>query len=227
MFALDKFRSYLVGEKIIVYTDHGTIRYLLSKKDAKPRLLRWILLLQELDIEIKDKKGTKNVITNHLSRIEDLEPERVPINADFPYNRLVDQLENESETIEFSLMYNDIDTKEVVESIFTETVLPWYTDFVNYLAARVLPPDLTYQQKKKFFHDLKHYYWDEPLIFKRGTDGIFHRCVPELEVNDIISHYHFASYGGHASTSETCTKILQSGLFWPNLWKNVHIVIKN
>ena len=56
VFAFDKFRSYLVGSKVILYTDHAAIKYLLSKKDAKPRLIRWILLLQEFDLEIRDKK---------------------------------------------------------------------------------------------------------------------------------------------------------------------------
>ncbi|KAL4297728.1 hypothetical protein GQ457_12G018060 [Hibiscus cannabinus] len=70
IFAFDKFRSYLIGTKVIVHTDHSAIKYLLSKKDAKPRLIRWILLLQEFDIEIIDRKGTENQVADHLSRLE-------------------------------------------------------------------------------------------------------------------------------------------------------------
>ena len=70
VFAFDKFWSYLLGWKVIVYTDHAALKYLLNKKDSKPRLIRWVLLLQEFDIEIKDKKGSKNVVADHLLRLK-------------------------------------------------------------------------------------------------------------------------------------------------------------
>ena len=69
-FAIEKFRSYLVGAKVIVYTDHAALKYLLTKKDAKPRLIRWILLLQEFDLEIKYKKGVENFVADYLSRMQ-------------------------------------------------------------------------------------------------------------------------------------------------------------
>ncbi|CAL2256334.1 unnamed protein product [Prunus armeniaca] len=56
IFALEKFKSYLITNEVIVYTDHAALKYLLAKKDAKPRLIRWILLLQEFDLEIKDNE---------------------------------------------------------------------------------------------------------------------------------------------------------------------------
>ncbi|XP_073152931.1 uncharacterized protein [Henckelia pumila] len=70
VFAFDKFRPYLIGTKVVVYIDHAAIRYLFAKKDAKPRLIRWILLLQDFDFEIKVKKGSENQVADHLSRLE-------------------------------------------------------------------------------------------------------------------------------------------------------------
>nr|GEW54709.1 reverse transcriptase domain-containing protein [Tanacetum cinerariifolium] len=70
VYAFEKFRPYLVLSKSIMYTDHSALKYLLSKQDAKLRLLRWVLLLQEIDIIIRDKKGTKNLAADHLSRFE-------------------------------------------------------------------------------------------------------------------------------------------------------------
>ena len=71
VFEFDKFRSYLIIPKTIVFTNHSALKYLFEKLDAKPLLIRWVLLLQEFDIEIKDKKkGDDNVAEDHLSRIE-------------------------------------------------------------------------------------------------------------------------------------------------------------
>ena len=90
VFALDKFRAYLVGSFIIVFTDHSTLKYLLTKKGAKARLIRWILLLQEFDIQIRDKKGVKNVVVDHLSRLAITHNSHVlPINDDFPDKSLM------------------------------------------------------------------------------------------------------------------------------------------
>ncbi|KAK8662917.1 hypothetical protein V6N13_024803 [Hibiscus sabdariffa] len=70
IFSFDKFRSYIIGTKVTVHTDHSTIKYMLATKDAKLRLIRWILLLQEFDVEIIDRKGTENQVADHLSRLE-------------------------------------------------------------------------------------------------------------------------------------------------------------
>ncbi|XP_073030622.1 uncharacterized protein [Primulina eburnea] len=88
VFALDKFRSYLIGSEVVVHTDHSALKYLMSKKDAKPRLIRWILLLQEFDLEIIDRKGTENQVADHLSRLESPVQGNDFIRDDFPDEQL-------------------------------------------------------------------------------------------------------------------------------------------
>ena len=74
VFACEKFRPYVLGSHVIIHIDHATIRYLMVKKDAKPRLIRWLLLMQEFDLE--DKKGSDNVIVDHLSRLKKITEEK-------------------------------------------------------------------------------------------------------------------------------------------------------
>ncbi|KAK1668215.1 hypothetical protein QYE76_056374 [Lolium multiflorum] len=89
VFACDKFRSYIVDSKVTIHTDHAAIRYLMTKKDAKPRLIRWVLLLQEFDLHIIDRKGADNPVADNLSRLENITYDPVPVNDSFPNEQLV------------------------------------------------------------------------------------------------------------------------------------------
>jgi hypothetical protein len=84
VFACDKFRPYIVDLKVTIHTDHAAIRYLMAKKDAKPRLIRWVLLLQEFDLHIVDRKGAENPVADNLSRLENISFDPIPVNNSFP-----------------------------------------------------------------------------------------------------------------------------------------------
>ncbi|KAK1666315.1 hypothetical protein QYE76_054474 [Lolium multiflorum] len=88
VFACDKFRSYIVDSKVTIHTDHAAIRYLMTKKDAKPRLIRWVLILQEFDLHIVDRKGADNPVADNLSRLENIAYDHVPVNDSFPNEQL-------------------------------------------------------------------------------------------------------------------------------------------
>ncbi|KAK1682427.1 hypothetical protein QYE76_043275 [Lolium multiflorum] len=88
VFACDKFRSYIVDSKVTIHTDHAAIRYLMQKKDAKPMLIRWVLLLQEFDLHIIDRKGADNPVADNLSRLENIAYDPVPVNDSFPNEQL-------------------------------------------------------------------------------------------------------------------------------------------
>src|SRR4051812_34953078 len=84
VFACDKFRQYIVDSKVIIHIDHAAIKYFMEKKDAKPRLIIWVLLLQEFDLQIVDRKGADNPMADNLSRTEDITHDPIPVNDNFP-----------------------------------------------------------------------------------------------------------------------------------------------
>jgi hypothetical protein len=194
VFACDKFRSYIVDSKVTVHSDHAAIKYLMEKKDAKPRLIRWVLLLQEFDLHIIDRKGAENPVADNLSSLENVLGDPLPIDDSFPHEQLA-----------------------VINASHST---PWYADYANYIVAKFIPPSFTYQQKKKFFYDLRHYFWDDPHLYKEGVDGVIRRCVPEHEQEQILRKCHSEAYGGHHVGDRTAHKVLQSGFYWPTLFKD-------
>ena len=111
VYALDKFCAYLIGADIIIFTDHLALKYLLTKQNAKARLIRWVLLLQEFNLQIRDKKGVENVVADHLSRLTIAhDTHNPPIYDEFPE-----------------------------ESLLTVDSVPWFAHIADFLVTGELP----------------------------------------------------------------------------------------
>ncbi|GKB70905.1 reverse transcriptase domain-containing protein, partial [Tanacetum coccineum] len=203
VYAFEKFRPYLVLSKSVVYTDHSALKYLMNKQDAKPRLLRWVLLLQEFDITIRDKKGSENLAADHLSRLE---------------NPHKDVLENKDINEHFPL-----ETLGVISSGST----PWFADYANFHARNFIIKGMTTQQKKKFFEDVKHYFWDDPYLFRICADQIIQRCVHGQEAFEILKACHEGPTGGHHSANLTARKVFDVWFLWAYLYRDAHTNVKS
>ena len=140
VFACKKFRSYLVGSLVVVFSDHAALKYLLSKKDSKARLVRWILLLQEFDITIKNKKRTKNIVADHLSR---------------------STIDSTSDITQINDYFSD-------ESLLSISTMPWFANIVNFLVSGHLPAHWSTQDKS--LNEVKNFYWDNSYLFKYYPD---------------------------------------------------------
>nr|GFB90594.1 reverse transcriptase domain-containing protein [Tanacetum cinerariifolium] len=205
VYTFEKFRLYLIMNKSIVYTDHSVLKYLFAKKDAKARLLRWILLLQEFDFKVIDIRGAENYAADHLSGLEN------------PYENVFDPKEiNEAFPLETlsKITHNDPST-------------PWYADLANYHAGKFIIKGMTSQQKKKFFKDARHYFWDDPYLFRTCADQIIRRCVAGQEAIDILKACHNGPTGGHYGASYTTKKVFDSGFYWPSIYKDASELVKH
>jgi hypothetical protein len=135
------------------------------------------------------------VVADHLSRLmhdSGVEEDSLPLREDFPDERL------------WAIGSNE----------------PWYADIVNFLTNDIIPPDLSHQGKKRFIWQARQYMWSDPYLFKHGVDSIIRRCIPESEQHDILKFCHELSCGGHFSARTTALKVLQSGFFWPSIFKD-------
>nr|GEW44867.1 DNA-directed DNA polymerase [Tanacetum cinerariifolium] len=356
VYAFEKFCSYLIMNKSIVYTDHSALKYLFAKKDAKARLLRWILLLQEFDFKVVDTKGVENYAADHLSRLENpyenvFDPKE--INEFFPLEtisklahhdqsqesvdiliachngptrghyganyttkkvfdsgfywptiykdafelvkncdscqrqgkisqrdemqqnaiqtsgqvevtnrglkRILERMVEENSalwtdklddalwafrtafnTSEFAFKVIDtkgaenlaadhlshlenphqnvLDRKEINESLPLETLnlvstrgnssTSWFADFANYHSRNFIVKGMSSQQTRKFFKDVKHYFWDDTFLFKNCVDQVIRRCVSGQEAIKILKACHYGPTRGHHGPNYTAKKLV-------------------
>ncbi|GJR33877.1 reverse transcriptase domain-containing protein [Tanacetum coccineum] len=196
VYAFEKFRSYLIMNKSIVYTDHSALKYLFAKKDAKARLLRWVLLLQEFDFNVIDMKGAENYEADHLSRLEN------------PYGNVLDPKETNKKF--------PLETLNMVTSRGNPST-PWFADYANYHAGNFIVKGMSTQQKNKFFKDVKHYFWDDPFLFKTCADQVIRRCVSGQEAVDILTLTVFEAIVNPLGDINvpTTLRFFDSGFYWP------------
>ncbi|GJU19391.1 reverse transcriptase domain-containing protein [Tanacetum coccineum] len=204
VYAFEKFWSYLIMNKSIVYTDHSALKYLFNKKVAKARLLRWVLFLQEFDFKVIDTKGAENYAIDHLSRLEN------------PYENVLDPKEiNENFPLE---------TLNMVTSRGNPST-PWFADYANYHAGNFIVKGMSTQQKNKFFKDVKHYFWDDPFLFKTCADQVIRRCVSGQEAVDILTACHSGPTGGHYGANYTAKKGIDFMGPFPSSRGNKYILV--
>nr|GEV77567.1 reverse transcriptase domain-containing protein [Tanacetum cinerariifolium] len=183
---------------VIAKLPHST-----TVKDAKPRLIRWVLLLQEFDIIIRDKKGSENLAADHLSRLENPHKDvskNKDINENFPLETL---------------------------GVISSGITPRFTDYENFHAGNFIMKGLSSQQKKKFFKDVKHYFWDDPYLFRICADQIIRRYVHGQEAFDILKAFHEGPTRGHHGTNLTAKKVFDVGFFFPIIYRDAHTMIKS
>ncbi|XP_071926165.1 uncharacterized protein [Coffea arabica] len=168
----------VLGQRVGKTTHVIWLRYLITKKDAKLRLIRWILILQEFDLEIRDKRSSENLVADHLSRILVVEESELLKDA-FPEKHL------------FSL----------------NSQLSWYADLVNYLVTGNFPAGWPRSKRDKLKSDAKYFIWDDPYLWKKCADQMMRRCVSETEFQSILSFYHTFACGGYFGSRRTAHKV--------------------
>ncbi|GKD84275.1 reverse transcriptase domain-containing protein [Tanacetum coccineum] len=103
---------------------------------------------------------------------------------------------------------------------------PWYANFINYIVGNVVPPNWNFEKRKRFFSQVKTYFWEESYAFKLCADNIMRRCVDGNETLEILAHYHSGPTGGHLSANVTAKKVYESGFYWPSVFKDANEYVR-
>nr|GEV29271.1 reverse transcriptase domain-containing protein [Tanacetum cinerariifolium] len=174
--------------------------------DMSMRVL-FIMSIERLVLnKSKETMFKLKVINDHLSRLEN------------PHQNVLDPKEiNESFPLE---------TLNLVSTRGNQSTL-WFADFANYHAGNFIVRGMSSQQKRKFFKDVKHYFWDGPYLFKICADQVIRRCVSGQEAVDILKACHSGPIGGHHRPNYTARKVFDSGFYWPTIYRDTQNLVKN
>nr|GFC02132.1 reverse transcriptase domain-containing protein [Tanacetum cinerariifolium] len=158
----------------------------------------------EFDFKVIDTRGAENYAADNLSPLKN------------PYENVFDPKEiNKTFPLE---SLNKVAHKD--------PSTPWFADLANYHTGNFIIKGMTSQQKKKFFKDARHYFWDDPYLFRTFADQIIRRCIAGKEAIDILNAYHSGPTGGHYGASYTAKKVFDSGFYWPSIYKDAFELVK-
>nr|GEV86912.1 reverse transcriptase domain-containing protein [Tanacetum cinerariifolium] len=123
---------------------------------------------------------------------------------------------------------NDVDDNFPDKTLMEITTkdIPWFADFANYLVGEIAPKGMTYQQKNKFFSDLKNYFWEDPYLFTVCSDGMIRRCVSGPKTRTILDQCHYRPISRHYGPNTTAKKVLDSGFYWPTIIMEAHTLVR-
>jgi hypothetical protein len=191
VYALQKFRHYLLGKNFKMFTDHSALKYLVNKPMLGGRICRWLLLFQEFDFEVIIKPGKLNARPDHLSRVTNGE-EPMKLEDNFSDSQL------------FSVHIVD----------------DYFVDIIQYLSTGTAPQDYTTTQKKNLVVCVADYQLIAGHLYKMGVDSILQRYVLNHERPRILAEAHEGLARGHYAGKETAQKVLRAGLWWPTIHRD-------
>nr|GEV22269.1 reverse transcriptase domain-containing protein [Tanacetum cinerariifolium] len=164
------------------------------------------MLAVEFTFKVVDTKGAENLAVDHLSRLEN------------SHQNVLDPKEiNESIPLE---------SLNLVSARGNQSTL-WFVDFANHHVGNFIVKGMSSQQKSKFFKDVKHYFWDDPYLFKICADQVIRRYVSGQEVIEILKAWHSRPTGGHHRPNYTARKVFDSGFYWPTIYRDAQDLVKN
>ncbi|GJZ35775.1 reverse transcriptase domain-containing protein [Tanacetum coccineum] len=155
---------------------------------------------KDLTLRLRIKK-VENLAADHLSRLEN------PDLGTFTEEEITDEFPDEH----LMILKPKLNIDE-----------PWYADYVNYIVGKIVPLNWTPEKRRRFFYQVKNYFWDEPYAFKLCSDNVMRRYVAGNEIHEILVHCHSGPTGGHHSASITGRKVYESGFYWPNIFKDAN-----